>query len=98
MKEADIVVQPSRTEGKSIVLDEAKILGKAIVVTNYPSVLDQIQDKKTGLISEIDPDSIANKIEEIINDSELKKELEENAASEKNNSAQVVEKFYRLIG
>ena len=42
MKNADVVVQTSRFEGKSVVLDEAKILGCPIVVTNYTTVHDQI--------------------------------------------------------
>lgn len=41
---ADVFVQPSRYEGKSIVLDEAKILCKPIVVTNYTTVVDSITD------------------------------------------------------
>lgn len=39
IKNADIFVMTSRYEGKSIALDEAKILCKPIVVTKYPTVL-----------------------------------------------------------
>ena len=97
MKKADIVVQPSRSEGKSIVLDEAKILGKAIVVTKYPSVYDQIRDRKTGLITEINSNAIAEGIEEIIQNKELKRVLEKNSVEEKNGSYSEVEKFYQMI-
>ena len=44
IKKCDIFVQTSRFEGKSIVLDEAKIFCKPIVVTNYPTVGDSIVD------------------------------------------------------
>ena len=76
MKNAYVIVQPSRTEGKSIVLDEAKILGKAIITTNYPSVIDQITDGKNGLITEISANSIAEKIKETLNHPELVRRLE----------------------
>ena len=71
MKNADLIVQPSRWEGKSIVLDEAKILGKAIVVTNYPSVTDQIIDGKTGIVTNKEPEDIATGIENLICHKEL---------------------------
>lgn len=97
MKKADIIVQPSRWEGKSIVLDEAKILGKAIVVTSYQSVTDQITDRVTGLITEIEPEKIADGIELLIKDKDLKMKLEENAANEPNHSLKARDMFYDLI-
>lgn len=97
MKKADIIVQPSRVEGKSIVIDEAKILGKAIVVTSYPSVFDQIKNRETGLIVEISPDSIADGIEELVRNTELKAYMEQNAFNEKNSSYKTIEQFYDLL-
>ena len=96
MKKADIIVQPSRREGKSLVLDEAKILGKAIIVTNYPSVTDQITDRKTGIIVEITPEAIAEGLELLMTDTRLKSDLEDNCRRELNQSGRVVEQFYRL--
>lgn len=58
---ADIVVQSSRYEGKSIVLDEAKILGKPIVATNYTTVHDQLSQEE-GMIVEMNPEKIADGI------------------------------------
>ena len=31
-------------EGKSVAIDEAMLLAKPIIVTNYPTAKDQIQD------------------------------------------------------
>ena len=98
MKRADILVQPSRWEGKSIVLDEAKILGKAIVVTNYPSVYDQIEDGVTGIITGMEPEQIADGIQRILEDPDLKKHLEENCLQEPNRSIRAVNAFYDMIG
>lgn len=97
IKNAHILVQPSRWEGKSLVLDEAKILGKAIVVTGYPSVSDQITDRVTGIITGMEPESIADGIELLIKDPALKEQLENNAAKEPNRSIRALELFYELI-
>lgn len=96
MKKADIIVQPSRREGKSLVLDEAKILGKAIVVTNYPSVADQIIDRKTGIIVDTTPQAIAEGLKLLMTDKRLKSDLEDNCRREPNGSRLVVDQFYKL--
>lgn len=98
MKRADLLVQPSRVEGKSIVLDEAKILGKAIVVTNYPSVYDQIEDGITGIITGMEPEQIADGIQRVLEDEKLKNTLEENCLREPNRSIRAVKAFYEMIG
>lgn len=68
IKNCAVFVQPSRWEGKSVVLDEAKILAKPIVVTSYPTVKDQILDGQEGIIVDMNPEAIANGIEILIND------------------------------
>lgn len=98
MKKADLLVQPSRWEGKSIVLDEAKILGKAIVVTNYPSVTDQVTDGVTGIITGMEPEQIADGIRRLLADPALKQTLEENCLREPNRSIRAVNAFYEMIG
>lgn len=98
MKKADLLVQPSRWEGKSIVLDEAKILGKAIVVTNYPSVYDQIEDGVTGVITGMEPENIADGIRRVMGDPALKRSLEDNCLREPNRSIRAVNAFYEMIG
>lgn len=70
LKAADLFVQPSRQEGKSIALDEAKILGKPIVATNYQSIEDQIEDQKTGIIVNMQPEAIASGIKALLSDPE----------------------------
>lgn len=62
-----IFIQPSRYEGKSIVLDEAKILEKPIIVTNYPTVYDSIKNGFTGTIVDFDEIKLADSIEKMIN-------------------------------
>ena len=59
---ADLYVHPARYEGKSIALDEAKILCKPIVVTNFSTVNDQFTDTFNASICEMAGDSVAAKI------------------------------------
>ena len=61
---ADIMVQTSRYEGKSVVLDEAKILGKPIVSTNYTTVHDQVSEDE-GIIVEMNGTAIADGIQKM---------------------------------
>lgn len=67
MLNCDIFVQPSRYEGKSVVLDEVKILAKPIVVTDYPTVGDQI-DENEGIVTEITPQGVALGIEKMFDE------------------------------
>lgn len=71
----DIYVQPSRFEGKSVAIDEAKILCKPIVVTNFSTVYDQITNNKTGIITGMNALEISKGIEKYINDIELKNSM-----------------------
>lgn len=75
MKRADIIVQSSSYEGKSIVIDEAKILCKPIVSTNYTTVYDTIKDRETGIITKMTPESLANGIYSLSQDSELRQAI-----------------------
>lgn len=68
-------LQTSRYEGKSIVIDEAKILNKPIIVTRYPSVLDNIQDGQSGIICDMNPEAIANAILEFSKDNIKQKHI-----------------------
>ena len=76
--DADIVVQCSIYEGKSIALDEAKILAKPIVCTDYNSAHDQIEDGVTGVIVPVCAEGIADGIEKIIKVPDLSFSLSEN--------------------
>lgn len=69
MKRAEIIVHPSRFEGKSIALDEAKILCKPIVVTNFSTVRDQFEDGINATICQMNSEDIANSIIDLVNDS-----------------------------
>lgn len=68
MKWADMLVVTSNYEGRSMVIDEAKILGIPVVTTNYATAVDAVEHEQTGLICEMSPEAIANAIIRLYND------------------------------
>ena len=77
MRKADIYVQPSRYEGKAVTVNEALILGKATIITNYPTSNSQITDRVNGLICPQSINGICEYIEKLYSDQKLRYELEE---------------------
>ena len=97
LKAAELVVQPSRWEGRSVALEEAKTLCKAIVVTNYPSVSDQIADRKNGLITELSPSGLTDGIEEAMDNAALRASLEDGCRHLADQNKKSLNGFYCLL-
>ena len=98
IKNADLYVMPSRYEGKSIALDEAKILCKPIVVTNYPSVHDAIENGKDGLVVDTTANAIAEGIIIMYNDEYLRYSFVQRLSKEScGNEQKVITKFLELV-
>jgi glycosyltransferase involved in cell wall biosynthesis len=85
---ADIYVQTSRFEGFGLTISEARILNKPVISTNFPVVYNQIKDGENGLICEMSPESIAQKILLLANDEQLRNKLIEGTKKEVNLTAQ----------
>lgn len=98
IREANIYVQPSRFEGKSIAIDEAKILHKPIVITNFSTAKDQIKNKENGIIVEMDPHAISDGIKKLIDNKELRNTLIDNLSKEELGTESEIEKLYTLFG
>ncbi|MBC5841470.1 glycosyltransferase [Flavobacterium sp. F-380] len=97
VKQADLFMQTSRFEGKSISIDEAKILNKPILVTNFSTVKDQITDNETGIIADMNANSIADKVIELITNKNLRDRLSHNLSLENNGTEDEIEKFYQFL-
>lgn len=97
IREADIYVQPSRFEGKSIAIDEAKILKKPIVVTNFSTVRDQIKNNINGLIVDMSSKSIANGIDKLIKNKMLRECFCENLGKENLENSNEISILYNII-
>jgi glycosyltransferase involved in cell wall biosynthesis len=66
MAACDIYVQPSRFEGKAVTVQEAQILGKPVVVADYPTARSQVKDGIDGHIVPQDNEGLAKGLAKII--------------------------------
>lgn len=98
IKQADIYVQTSKIEGKSIAIDEAKILQKPIVVTNFTTATDQIKHGENGVIVQMNSDAVAAGIMTIIEDRQLQQKLMNILALEQLGTEAEIHKLYELVG
>ena len=71
----DWYVQPSRYEGKSIVVREAQILQKPVIVTAYPTASSQINHLQDGVIVPLELQSCANEMAKALKNDDLKQRL-----------------------
>ena len=97
LKMADVFMQTSRFEGKSIAIDEAKILAKPILVTNFSTVNDQIEDGITGSIADMNFQDVCQKLIQLIEMPALRVSLSKNLASQSYGTEREIEKIYRLF-
>lgn len=88
MAMADVYVQTSSFEGFGLTLNEARILHRPVVSTNFPVVYNQIRDGENGLIAEMTPESVAEKIMRILKDDSLREKLVEGTKREVNTTAE----------
>jgi glycosyltransferase involved in cell wall biosynthesis len=96
IKNSHLFLLTSLYEGKSIALEEAKLLQLPAVITCFTSAKDQIVSNKNGLIVEMNPSAIADAIERILKNSSLQKQFRENLSSLKGNENEV-KKLYELL-
>ena len=97
IKNCDIYVHPSRYEGKSIVVREAQILCKPVIITNYPTAKSQINNGADGIICELDNEKIAEAIHDLATNEKMRERLINYLQSHDNAGINEVEKIYKLI-
>ena len=97
IKACDIYVHPSRFEGKSIALDEAKILCKPIVVTNFSTVKDQFKDRVNASICNMNAEDITAKILELSFDISLKEKYTKYLSEHMINNSDEIKKLYKFL-
>lgn len=83
MAQADIYVHASRFEGKSIAIQEAQILGKAILVSDCSGNREQVTDGVDGRMCELTPEGICDGIIDLLHDAEKRARFGR-AATERN--------------
>lgn len=96
-RQCDIIVHPSLFEGKSITLDEAKLLCKPVVVTNYSTVYDQFENGVNANIVNKTPTGIAEGILDLIHNKQKCYNYVRWLTVNKRDNSSEVEKLYKLI-
>ena len=95
--ECDLYVQPSRYEGKAVTINEAKVLGKPIIITNYETAESQIENMVDGIITELSIEKIANSIINLYKNNELRMILGENCKNKSYENSKELLKLYEVM-
>ena len=94
--QADIYVHATRFEGKSIAIQEAQILGKAVLVSDCSGNREQVKQGVDGLLCELTPEGICAGIQILIHDPELRSRLGRAAARRSFGEREGLEKLLGL--
>ena len=97
IKTCDWYVQPSRYEGKSVVVREAQILGKPVIITDYQTSASQLQNGVDGIIVPMDVDKCAEAITMALANERLKESLVNYLITHDYGNESEVEKIYSLV-
>ena len=97
IKSCDWYVQPSRYEGKSVSVREAQILGKPVIITDYPTAGSQIVDGRTGYIVPLENRACAEQMAALIRNPEKAEKVVEICRKQDFSGASEIQTLYRLI-
>lgn len=77
-KACDFYIQPSRYEGKCVAVREAQMLGKPVIITDYPTSASQVRNGIDGVIVPLENEACARGIAETIGNQGLIRSILEN--------------------
>ena len=94
----DVYFQPSRYEGKSITVREAQILGKPVIVANYPTAPSQVNHGVDGLIGPWETEDCATEVAKYLCDQAAQQKISDYLKDHDYGNEWEIEKIYNLIG
>ncbi len=97
MKDCDIYAHLTRFEGKSIAIQEALTLGKAVIASDCSGNREQIQDKKDGILCEYDKSVCVRELTALIVDEGLRRSLGEAAGKIEYKGDEEINKLTKLM-
>jgi glycosyltransferase involved in cell wall biosynthesis len=97
MKACDLYVQPSRYEGKAVTVTEAMILGKPILITDYPTAKSQVTDGLDGYICDLSITGLAEGIERLYSKVQIRDTLVRNVQKKNYSNSHELKKLYQII-
>lgn len=93
----DWYVQPSLFEGKSIAVREAQILGKPVIITDYPTASSQVAHGIDGIIVPMEISACADAMSAVIANKSIAEELKKNISTRDFSNAREIDKLYSLL-
>ena len=97
IKNCDLYVQPSRYEGKAVTVGEAQILGRPVIITNYTTAKSQVRENIDGYICELSIEGIANGIEKLYKDKNLRTQLSDNCKKTNYSNSNELNNLYSIF-
>lgn len=94
---ASAVVHPARYESQAIVVSEARLLCKPIVVTRFSTVKDILLEDRNALVAEMNGESLAVKLRTMIENEDLRCKIVEYLKSHITDNTSEIDKLYKLI-
>lgn len=97
IKACDFYIQPSRFEGKAVTVREAQMLGRPVIISNFPSAQSQLINGYDGIIVPMDNNNCAKGIYEFVMNEILIESITTNIQSSDYSNIQEISKIYKLI-
>ena len=95
---ADCIVITSHYEAQPMVANEALILDKPVISTEFTSVYEVIKDGENGMIVQQTPEAIADALEKFVTDGEHREKLQNGAKAFCYSNQQELDAFTQLLG
>lgn len=97
LRQADLYVHASRFEGKSVAIQEAQVLGKAILVSDCSGNREQVEHGVDGMMCALTPEAICREIQGLLRDREKRERLGKAAAARTQTDGTELEKLLALL-
>lgn len=97
MRDCDVFVLPSRFEGRPITVEEAKILMKPIVVSDYLSAREQLWDGELGIVTPMGEEGIYRGVRRMLSDSSLRDRLTVKLSKCDFGTEDRIDRFYDIV-
>ena len=97
MLQADLYVHASRFEGKSLAIQEAQVLGKAVLVSDCNGNREQVEQNVDGMMCSLTPEGIAEGVKILLEDEGKRARLGKAAAIKKTAGEKELDKLYSLL-
>lgn len=97
MREADIYVQPSRSEGYCLTLAEARVLHKPIVTTDFAGAREQICNRINGLITSVDINEMYMAVKELLDNIGLREQFTKELSRNNIDTRNEIEKLNKYL-